>query len=548
MAQTVKLKRSDVAAKVPLTTDLALGELAVNTNDGVLYTLMNDGTNKIVQLGGQSVTATVTAGTNAQGQGPLTSNLNVVNTTTTNPSGVTLPTALLGRKVYVYNRGTNPINVYPASGAQIDSVGTNTPIQIPVNGGVEFNALSTTQWYSSLPSTLISPSITSAVLLGTLTAGGGAGTSGQLLSSTGTGVQWTSNVDIPGTLDVTSTATFDSTISFPLGTAALPSIYPGTDTNTGFWSPAADTLAVSNGGTETLRTDSSRRLLVGNIAARTLGGGFTPRLQVEGFNSTGESSLGLSCNSTSANDQSTVGFLRTRGAVGSFTIVNSGDGLGALSFQGADGTAAREAALILAVCDGTPGASDMPGRLVFSTTPDGSATSVEAMRINNQGELLLGVTTRNANGGVLQLKSGITFPATQVASADANTLDDYEEGAFTPVIQGTTTAGTGTYTSRVGAYVKVGRITYVTAEVTWSAHTGTGNLRIAGLPFAAGSDSLGQLAYTNLTVTGAPYLELIDNQLYADALTLPTAGGSRAAVAMDTAATIEFSFCYRASV
>ena len=143
--------------------------------------------------------------------------------------------------------------------------------------------------------------------------------------------------------------------------------------------------------------------------------------------------------------------------------------------------------------------------------------------------------------------NGITFPATQVASADANTLDDYEEGAFTPEIRGTTTAGTGTYTSRVGAYVKVGRITYVTADVTWSAHTGTGNLRIAGLPFTAGSDSLGQLAYTNLTVTGAPYLELIDNQSYADVFTLPTAGGSRATVAMDTAATIEFSFCYRAS-
>lgn len=156
MAQTVKLKRSAVAAKVPLTTDLALGELAVNTNDGVLYTLMNDGTNKIVQLGGQSVTATVTAGTNAQGQGPLTRNLNVVNTTTANPSGVTLPTALLGNSVYVFNRGTNPINVYPATGAQIDALGTNVSIQIAVGEWLEFNATSTTQWYSSFLETFTS--------------------------------------------------------------------------------------------------------------------------------------------------------------------------------------------------------------------------------------------------------------------------------------------------------------------------------------------------------------------------------------------------------
>ena len=149
MAQTVKLKRSAVAAKVPLTSDLALGELAANTCDGVLYTLMNDGTNKVVQVGGQSVSATVTAGTNAQGQGPLTSNVNLVTVTTANPSGVTLPTALLGRKLLVFNRGTNPINVYPATGAQIDALGTNVSVQIPVKGWLEFNATSTTQWYSS---------------------------------------------------------------------------------------------------------------------------------------------------------------------------------------------------------------------------------------------------------------------------------------------------------------------------------------------------------------------------------------------------------------
>jgi hypothetical protein len=156
MAQTVKLKRSAVAAKVPLTSDLALGELAVNTNDGVLYTLMNDGTNKVVQLGGQAVSATVTAGTNAQGQGALTSNINIVTTTAANPSGVTLPTALQGESVYVYNRGTNPINVYPATGAQIDALGTNISIQIAVGGWLQFNASSTTQWYSSFLSTFTS--------------------------------------------------------------------------------------------------------------------------------------------------------------------------------------------------------------------------------------------------------------------------------------------------------------------------------------------------------------------------------------------------------
>jgi hypothetical protein len=51
-------------------------------------------------------------------------------------------------------------------------------------------------------------------------------------------------------------------VSFPLGTAALPSLYPGSDTNTGIYSPGADQLAISTNGTERLRIDSGR-LLVG---------------------------------------------------------------------------------------------------------------------------------------------------------------------------------------------------------------------------------------------------------------------------------------------
>jgi hypothetical protein len=54
--------------------------------------------------------------------------------------------------------------------------------------------------------------------------------------------------------------------------------------------------------------------------------------------------------------------------------------------------------------------------------------------------------------------TGITFPATQSASSNANTLDDYEEGTFTPTVIGGTTAGTGTYNTQTGSYTKVGRL------------------------------------------------------------------------------------------
>jgi hypothetical protein len=62
---------------------------------------------------------------------------------------VTLPTATAGRVVTIINKGTNPINVYPATSAYIDAIAINTSIQIPANSSLDFRASSTTQWYST---------------------------------------------------------------------------------------------------------------------------------------------------------------------------------------------------------------------------------------------------------------------------------------------------------------------------------------------------------------------------------------------------------------
>jgi len=79
--------------------------------------------------------------------------------------------------------------------------------------------------------------------------------------------------------------------------------------------------------------------------------------------------------------------------------------------------------------------------------------------------------------------NGITFPATQVASADANTLDDYEEGTWTPTVRGEGTAGTTTYTLQEGYYTKIGNTVFLYCSVSYSAATGTGPLQIQGVPF-----------------------------------------------------------------
>ena len=96
-----------------------------------------------------STAASVIAGTNAQGQGLIVSDYNIITTAASNPSGVTLPTATTGRRIVVVNKGANTINIYPATGASIDALSANASIALPTNNVMIFNAASTTLWYSS---------------------------------------------------------------------------------------------------------------------------------------------------------------------------------------------------------------------------------------------------------------------------------------------------------------------------------------------------------------------------------------------------------------
>ena len=82
--------------------------------------------------------------------------------------------------------------------------------------------------------------------------------------------------------------------------------------------------------------------------------------------------------------------------------------------------------------------------------------------------------------------SGITFPATASASSDANTLDDYEEGTFTPTLIGST-SGAATYLYQNGSYTKVGRVVTVNVyvEIT-SVSTISGTVAIGNMPFTVG--------------------------------------------------------------
>ena len=91
-------------------------------------------------------------------------------------------------------------------------------------------------------------------------------------------------------------------------------------------------------------------------------------------------------------------FIHQRGTIASPSVVNSGDTIGMIQTTAYDGTAYLDGARILFQVDGTPGDDDMPTRIVFQTTADGSAgTLSERMRINNTGHVQ--ITGDGASGG-----------------------------------------------------------------------------------------------------------------------------------------------------
>ena len=82
--------------------------------------------------------------------------------------------------------------------------------------------------------------------------------------------------------------------------------------------------------------------------------------------------------------------------------------------------------------------------------------------------------------------AGITFPATQSASTDANTLDDYEEGTWTPTL--TASSGSATYTSSTaGSYQKIGNRVYCFGVIQLASSSLSGQIFVGGLPFASSS-------------------------------------------------------------
>lgn len=270
-------------------------------------------------------------------------------------------------------------------------------------------------------------------------------------------------IQVGGTDVITLTsggaATFvTSPTTVQAGTAAAPSITFSGDTNTGIYSPGADQVAIATGGTAAVTVNSSQNVGVGTTSPSQLVHmrAANPFLLVEGTAaSTGETGVYLKANNNE--------------------WILRADNNGSSNFFG--------------IKLGNP------------------SSSSNTFLINSGGTVILSGGSTSATG------VGITFPATQSASSNANTLDDYEEGTWTPAIAG----GSGTtYTNQNGWYTKVGNLVTIGFDLVINAKgTIAGNAQITGLPFTSGSSPAragGSLAVVNSTGTAYVFTAVfIDN-------------------------------------
>lgn len=211
-------------------------------------------------------------------------------------------------------------------------------------------------------------------------------------------------------------------------------------------SNAAKGLTITNNEIDADGTDANIDILVDPKGTGGVGIGGDPTGVVAGVtitskfcvkhDGTGQVGGFVHANNTTAASGSGVFACRSRGTIASPTVVQNNDRLATLSFAGYDGTDLALAAQIDVEVDGTPGSNDMPGRIRFLTTPDGTQSPVEAMRINNAQD----VTISAGNLIIGTSAKGVAYPVTGGGSALApafsvyrNTTQTITSGVYTKV-------------------------------------------------------------------------------------------------------------------
>ncbi len=180
-------------------------------------------------------------------------------------------------------------------------------------------------------------------------------------------------------------------------------------------------------GTAVRLTDGTDKVGIGTATPASQPGLENTHLEIADANGL-NSDVSLRVSGGGATGSAGLNFAKSRGTLSSPTSVQSGDFLGNILFLGHDGTDFGSiAAWIQASVDGTPGANDMPGRLEFKTTADGSATPTTRMMINNAGNVGIGTV---GPGSRLQVEGQIASSVTGAAAPGFTFTGDLNTGLF----------------------------------------------------------------------------------------------------------------------
>jgi hypothetical protein len=259
-----------------------------------------------------------------------------------------------------------------------------------------------------------------------------------------TAVAGTTTLTLPAATDtLVGKATTDTLTNKTLTTPVISSLS----------SASATALTLQSAGTTAITVDTSQRVIVGYTAS--VGTAYQTNIQVKGGGASTYAAYGV----ITSNNESAGLFGAYSNGENSLWIASDPDNLRAGS------------------------------RTVF--TVDGTQTA----QINPFG---IGVGSATPTSG-----TGIAFPATQSASSNANTLDDYEEGTWTP-----NTGGNATYTTQIGNYTKIGNLVFAKFDIEINV-TGTGSsATLSGLPFQTANTSVSpaSISYYSGLVSGQTYI------------------------------------------
>ena len=338
------------------------------------------------------------------------------------------------------------------------------------------------------------------------------GTSGQVLTTNGSGVSSWSTIDLSSKLSLTggtltggltgTTANFSGNVGIGTSTISRKFVVSGgsseavaqfTNATSGVGADDGfqiihfnngytqllnrenEALSFGTNNTERMRIDSSGRLLIGATSA--IDGGSSTLLQVA---STGGARFALARNDTTTAANDSIGRIRWYG--------NDSDG----NYD--------ECARIEVIADADHASNSKPSALIFRTTAASAEDTTERMRIDSDGVAHFNGDVKVLNGDI-QMGSGrgINFSANSHATGmTSETLDDYEEGTWTPNI-----GSNATYTTQEGRYTKIGRLVSVSAVLIINAKGNGSNNVISGFPFTGRATTSGNPAASGVITTAS---------------------------------------------